>query len=143
MSLTTIEQSFDLTKSQFQGLVAGFKQEYDQGLNTAEAKGLATMIPSYVTRLPTGQETGTFLALDLGGSTLRVCAVHLLGQGKVKVDEIKRSIAMTDPLRTSETTTFFDWMVDTVALLLKEYQLESVAAEDALAMGVSWSFPIE
>ncbi|KAI8331924.1 hypothetical protein BC941DRAFT_463080 [Chlamydoabsidia padenii] len=138
--LQTIEHTFELTQQQFQGLVTGFKQEYDQGLNTAEAKGLATMIPSYVTRLPTGQEQGTFLALDLGGSTLRVCAVHLLGQGKVKVDEIKRSISMTDPLRTSDTITFFDWMVDIVALLLEEYHLEST---DPLAMGVSWSFPID
>ncbi|KAI8342603.1 hypothetical protein BC941DRAFT_345488 [Chlamydoabsidia padenii] len=132
---------FELTPSQFQALVKGFQQDYEKGLNTAEAKGLATMIPSYVTRLPTGQEQGTFLALDLGGSTLRVCAVHLLGQGKVKVDEIKRSIGMTDPLRTGETDAFFDWMVDTVDLLLKEYQLDTT--DDTLAMGVSWSFPID
>lgn len=140
MTLNAITQCFDLTASQFEALVRGFQQEYDQGLDTAEATGLATMIPSYVTRLPTGQETGTFLALDLGGSTLRVCAVHLLGQGNVKVDEIKRSISMTDPLRTGSTLVFFDWMVDTVDQLLKDYELQS---SQALAMGVSWSFPIE
>lgn len=50
------------------------------------------MISSYVTRLPTGEETGTFLALDLGGSTLRACAVDLLGNGQVNVTEVRRLI---------------------------------------------------
>ncbi|KAI8081526.1 uncharacterized protein BX664DRAFT_268967 [Halteromyces radiatus] len=140
-SLDAIKSSFNLTKDQFQAIVNGFKQEYEQGLNTAEAKGLATMIPSYVTRLPTGQEKGTFLALDIGGSTLRVCAVELLGQGQVKVNEVKRSIPMTDPLRTGEIEPFFDWMVDTVDLLLKEYHLDTTTS--SLSMGVSWSFPID
>ncbi|CAO3587381.1 unnamed protein product [Absidia cylindrospora] len=141
MSLDTIKTAFELTQEHFQGIVTGFKQEYEQGLNTAEAKGLAMIIPSYVTRLPSGQEKGTFLALDLGGSTLRVCAVHLLGQGKVKVDEIKRSISMTDPLRTGETSIFFDWMVDTVDMLLKKHDLKSDA--ESLAMGICWSFPVD
>ncbi|CAO3595805.1 unnamed protein product [Absidia cylindrospora] len=141
MSLAEITNTFELTQDQFQGIVTGFKQEYEQGLNTAEAKGLATIIPLYVTRLPTGQEKGTFLALDLGGSTLRVCAVQLLGDGQVQVDEIKRSIAMTDPLRTGETTAFFDWMVDAIDSLIKEYKID-VGVSDPLAMGVSWSFPV-
>ena len=37
------------------------------------------MLPSYVTTLPTGNETGCYLALDLGGTNFRVCQVHLTG----------------------------------------------------------------
>lgn len=36
------------------------------------------MLPSFVSRLPTGEERGTFLAVDLGGTNLRVCAISLL-----------------------------------------------------------------
>ncbi|KAI9301728.1 hypothetical protein BJ944DRAFT_168563 [Cunninghamella echinulata] len=141
MTIESIREAFELSKEQFEQIVKGFKNEYEQGLNTAEAKGLATMIPSYVTKLPTGQERGTFLALDLGGSTLRVCAVELLGNGKVNVKEMKRSIPMTDPLRQGHVDPFFDWIAETVELLLKEYHIDH--KNTALSMGVSWSFPID
>lgn len=42
-----------------------------------------------VTGLPDGSEVGTFLALDLGGTNLRVCRVQLLGQGQVQVEQAK------------------------------------------------------
>src|SRR5262249_16773924 len=35
----------------------------------------ASMIPCPIYRLPSGHETGTFLSVDLGGSTLRVALV--------------------------------------------------------------------
>lgn len=40
------------------------------------------MIPSYVQHIPSGSEKGTYLALDLGGTNLRVCEVTLLGDHK-------------------------------------------------------------
>lgn len=40
------------------------------------------MIPTYVQHIPNGSEKGTFLALDLGGTNLRVCEVTLLGDHK-------------------------------------------------------------
>ncbi|KAG0165535.1 glucokinase [Apophysomyces sp. BC1034] len=135
--LDSIRPLFDLTPETFKVIVDGFKLEYDHGLNTASASGLATMIPSFVTRLPTGQEKGTFLALDLGGSTLRVSAVKLLGNGLVDVREVRRQIAMSDPLRTGSCETFFDWMADAVAELV-----EQIPAQP-LSMGVCWSFPID
>jgi len=36
------------------------------------------MIPSYVTRRPTGKETGSYLALDLGGNY----SIHINYQSK-------------------------------------------------------------
>ena len=43
--------------------------------------------------MPTGQETGTFLALDLGGTNLRVCEVVLEGHGKFRVRQKKFTIS--------------------------------------------------
>ena len=42
-----------------------------------------------MTRRPTGDETGTVLALDLGGTNLRVCEVVLDGQGKHRMRQKK------------------------------------------------------
>lgn len=95
------------------------------------------MIPSFVTRLPTGDERGTFLALDIGGTHLRVSAVHLLGEGHVQVTEVRRTIS--DALRTTSVPVFFDWIADAVAQLLRS--LDNVPRP--LAMGVCWSFPLK
>lgn len=142
--LQSIRQVFDLNHATFKAIVDGFKAEYESGLNTASAAGLATMIPSYVTTLPTGKEQGTYLALDLGGSTLRVSAVELLGDCNIKVTEIRRAIAPHDPLRTSGSTTFFDWIVDTIAELILKIGLDAtVYSNEPLSLGVCWSFPIE
>lgn len=142
-SLLSIRKEFDLNQETFKSIVDGFKAEYESGLNTASASGLATMIPSYVTTLPTGKEKGTYLALDLGGSTLRVCAVELLGNCQVTVTEIRRHIAPNDPLRTSGATAFFDWIVDTIAELIEKIGYDVVHADGPLSLGVCWSFPVE
>lgn len=58
-------------------------------------KGLANagedvpMIPTYVFGWPTGQEKGSYLAVDLGGTNLRVCHVELEGDGKFEVTQTK------------------------------------------------------
>jgi hexokinase len=38
---------------------------------------------------PEGTEVGEYLALDLGGTNLRVCLVTLLGEGKFEVTQTK------------------------------------------------------
>jgi hexokinase len=38
------------------------------------------MLPSYNHKLPSGNEQGTYLALDVGGSTFRVAVVELNGK---------------------------------------------------------------
>ncbi|KAI8636144.1 hypothetical protein BD408DRAFT_426611 [Parasitella parasitica] len=141
--LFSIRKEFDLSQATFKSIVDGFQAEYDSGLNTASAVGLATMIPSYVTTLPTGKEKGTYLALDLGGSTLRVCAVELLGDCQVAVTEVRRHIAPNDPLRTSGAAAFFDWIVDAIAELIEKIGHDTVHADGPLSLGVCWSFPLD
>jgi hexokinase len=141
--LEPIRQAFRLNNEIFKSIVNGFKAEYNSGLETAEASGLATMIPSYVTSLPSGNEKGTYLSLDLGGSTLRICAVELQGYGKVNVTEIKRQINPNDPLRTTHVVEFFDWMTDAISELLVKIGHKSSESTKPLSLGICWSFPIE
>ncbi|KAI9320087.1 hypothetical protein BX666DRAFT_2018157 [Dichotomocladium elegans] len=134
-----IHHCFSLTPDHFKAIVHGFKQECKDGLSTPSAIGLATMIPSYVTRLPTGNETGTYLALDLGGSTLRVSAVRLLGHGQVQVTEVRKLVSSS--LRTSTADAFFDWIADNTSELLA--QIPPQEEDRPVAMGVCWSFPLD
>ncbi len=48
--------------------------EMDAGLASAGTSSLL-MIPTHLTTVPTGRETGSFLAVDLGGTNFRVLKV--------------------------------------------------------------------
>jgi hexokinase len=85
-----------------------FVKEMDKGL--AREGATIAMIPSYVEGRLTGEfvvcfwhrilkvfvigkEEGNFLALDLGGTNLRVVLVTLLGQGKFKTVSSKSRVS--------------------------------------------------
>jgi hexokinase len=105
---------------------------------TAElAAGLAgknsslKMLPSYVAT-PTGKEMGEFLALDFGGTNVRVLLAELFAQGKFSV---KASVAkpLKDPngrydyiYSKASGTQLFDFIAEQVAEIVKpgrEYPL--------------------
>lgn len=142
----SLEQDFLLPKEKLAPIIAGFVHEYNHGLKTP-SKGLATMIPSFVTKLPNGNETGTFLSLDLGGTHLRISAVELQGAaGKVHVLELKKS--PTQALKTGPGAAFFDWIADAVQELVTVkarhlFSEDQVQGRETLSLGVCWSFPVE
>ncbi|EIE78768.1 hypothetical protein G6F46_006616 [Rhizopus delemar] len=140
-----IEKDFILSRQQLEPIVKGFDQEYKMGLKTP-SKGLATMIPSFVTKMPKGNETGTFLSLDMGGTNLRIAAVELKGAGKSTVHELKRCPSIE--LKTGEGAMFFDWIADAVRDLITIeakhlFTQDQVEGKETLALGVCWSFPVD
>ena len=51
------------------------------------------MLPAWVMGFPDGTESGAYLALDMGGTNLRVCEVVLLNDGR-KFDMIQSKYRM-------------------------------------------------
>ncbi|TGJ88516.1 hypothetical protein E0Z10_g212 [Xylaria hypoxylon] len=102
------------------------------------------MLPSFNHLLPTGKETGQFLALDVGGSTLRVALVELRGQETHgKECEIVRMISfkITPEIKKLEGMAFFDWMAMRIHNVIRK---DGVAdTQDPIPMGLAWSFPVE
>ena len=140
-----LEHEFLLSKEKLAPIIDGFANEFQHGLKTP-SRGLATMIPSFVTKLPKGNETGSFLSLDLGGTNLRISAVELLGNGQVRVLELKRS--PSQELKTGSGAAFFDWIADAVHELITVkarhlFTEAQVHGEETLSLGVCWSFPVE
>lgn len=105
-----------------------------------------TMLPSYNHTLPTGQEKGTYLALDVGGSTFRVALVELRGreQGKNGLRIVRsHSACINKSIRTLPGLQFFDWIAARIEETLAETPDSQCSSEKPLSVGVSWSFPIE
>lgn len=104
------------------------------------------MLPSYNSQLPTGHEAGQYLALDVGGSTLRVALVELRGRGAsgpessiVRMDSFK----IDSDVRSLRGTEFFDWMAERIHRTVAKDSTRGQSPEHPLLMGLAWSFPIE
>jgi hexokinase len=104
------------------------------------------MLPSYNHRLPTGDECGTYLGLDVGGSTFRVALIELSGtkcEGKEsKILKIK-SFKIDKPVKQLKGVLFFDWMATRIKETLSGQTEGREMSEAPLSMGLAWSFPIE
>ncbi|KAG2412605.1 hexokinase [Aspergillus terreus] len=100
------------------------------------------MLPSYNHALPSGAETGTFLALDVGGSTFRVALIELRGHGEMEILRVSSS-HIDNQVKLLEGTLFFDWMAAKIDLMLSDVGSTYGRADTPLPMGLSWSFPIE
>lgn len=88
---STMEMEFRVNTSKLQDLVKHFVVELTKGL--ALPNQTVKALPSFITRRPQGNEVGTYLTLDLGGTNLRVCEVVLEGHGKNRMRQKKYSIS--------------------------------------------------
>lgn len=101
------------------------------------------MLPSFNHLLPTGKERGQYLALDVGGSTLRVALVELRGrEATERESEIVRMISfkITPEIKKLEGMSFFDWMA---ARIYDVIHKDISHDQDIIPMGLAWSFPVE
>jgi hexokinase len=107
------------------------------------------MLPSYNHKLPTGLEQGTYLALDVGGSTFRVAVVELSGKkteepSKSRTKSMRivtmKSYPIDNTVRSLPGTAFFDWMADRIASAVEEVD---PTTSTSLPMGLAWSFPVD
>jgi hexokinase len=104
------------------------------------------MLPSYNHQLPTGDECGTYLALDVGGSTFRIALIELSGRKNEgqECQILKRdSYKITSAVKQLKGVLFFDWMAERIGETLAGHEEGHDMASAPLSMGMSWSFPIE
>ncbi|KAH6894381.1 hypothetical protein B0T10DRAFT_558517 [Thelonectria olida] len=126
-----------------QQLARDLRKQYAERLQTSTE----AMLPSYSHQLPNGNERGHYLALDVGGSTLRVALVELRGR-MPKVGEESgivsiRNFAITPAIKSLEGMAFFDWMAGRIKETLAEQYEHLNSSEQPLLMSMAWSFPIE
>ncbi|KAH7157611.1 hypothetical protein B0J13DRAFT_520342 [Dactylonectria estremocensis] len=105
------------------------------------------MLPSYSHQLPHGSERGHYLALDVGGSTLRVALVELRGRiskiGEQSNILSMRNFPITPEIKSLEGMAFFDWMAERINDTLSGDLVQNHSPDQPLLMAMAWSFPIE
>jgi hexokinase len=104
------------------------------------------MLPSYNHKLPSGMEKGTYLALDVGGSTFRIALVELNGKqpdAKNMRIVVMKSYKIDEKVRQRRGTDFFEWMAEKIQQALADPQLRTSTDTESFPMGLAWSFPVE
>lgn len=124
-------------------LSEGLKKQFLERLES----DFECMLPSFSHQLPTGDESGQYLALDVGGSTLRVAVVQLAGRDNAGRQESKilriRSFAINREIKDLEGAVFFDWMAARIVETVSTDMKQEHSPDQPLPMALAWSFPIE
>jgi hexokinase len=142
--LREVERLFE-SPLKVQGMLAMSGKLQEQFREKLQSSNIC-MLPSYNHTLPTGREQGSYLALDVGGSTFRVALVDLSGRdnGKECMRIVKMcSYRIDNTVKALKGHEFFDWMADRIGEFLEDPIVVEVHGADTIAMGLAWSFPIE
>jgi len=99
---------------------------------------LQPMNPTWCMGFPTGYETGTFLALDMGGTNLRVCEINL-PEEKGEFDIIQSKYRMPEELKTGTAQELWDYVADCLQQFI-EYHHEGEEL-GRLPLGFTFSYP--
>ncbi|MFH1079452.1 MAG: hypothetical protein V1766_04190 [Pseudomonadota bacterium] len=134
--LSRLESLFSVTLQDAQEITFHFHEEMRHGLEGK--KSSLKMIPSFVGR-PKGTEKGNYLALDLGGTNIRVLAVALDGNGNATPSAVSRFVIPHETMGGTGDT-LFDFTADCIQSFFREHP---VGTQDAYDLAFTFSFPVE
>ncbi|ESR40107.1 hexokinase-1 [Citrus sinensis] len=146
------------------GKANGIMKEFEEKCRTPAAKlkqvadamtvemhaGLASeggsklkMIISYVDNLPTGDEKGTYYALDLGGTNFRVLRVHLGGKGVGLINQEFAEVSIPPHLMTGTSDALFDYIAAELGKFVSQESEEfKLSPGRQRELGFTFSFPV-
>lgn len=130
--LKVFTEEFSLTPAILEKIRDNFVKEMREGLEENSQSSMK-MIPTYITRLPTGDESGTAYALDIGGSNLRVLKVLLDGKGSAFLDSSTLQTAIPPEIQQSTAEILFNFIAENVGKVLRLEEQK---------FGFTFSFPI-
>jgi hexokinase len=97
------------------------------------------MVPTWCMAYPTGHETGAFLAIDMGGTNLRVCEIHL-PESAGAFDIIQSKYRMPEELKTGTAEELWGYVADCIKQFV-DYHHEGEKIE-SLPLGFTFSYPV-
>ncbi|KAH8814906.1 hexokinase-domain-containing protein [Xylogone sp. PMI_703] len=134
--ISKLEELFTVPKEKLKEISDHFVSELTKGL-TVEG-GSIPMNPTWVMSFPTGYETGTFLALDMGGTNLRVCEIILTDQ-KSEFDIIQSKYRMPEELKTGDAEELWEYIADCLQQFIETHHADEKI--DKLPLGFTFSYP--
>jgi len=134
--LSHLEGIFSVTLHDAREIIDAFHQEMRAGLAGMESS--LKMIPSFVGP-PKGTEKGRYLALDLGGTNIRILAVELDGKGNASVSAVSRFVVPEQKM-CGTGIELFDYIAECIQLFLEE---QGISRQQTHDLAFTFSFPVE
>ena len=131
-----LEDLFMVDTAKLKAITDHFVSELAKGLS--KEGGSIPMNPTWCMGFPTGYEQGTFLALDMGGTNLRVCEINL-PEEKGEFDIIQSKYRMPEELKTGTGEELWGYIADCLQQFI-EYHHEGEKL-DKLPLGFTFSYP--
>ncbi|XP_062127832.1 hexokinase type 2 [Drosophila sulfurigaster albostrigata] len=136
VELRELMQAFVLSDYQVQEVYSRFCLEIAKGLRrSTNSQSNTKCFPTYVQELPTGDEMGKYLALDLGGTNFRVLLVSLKGHHDATVES--QIYAVPKDLMIGPGVELFDHIAECLAKFVQKHNMSSAY----LPLGFTFSFP--
>lgn len=133
--INQIETLFTVTPQKLISITEHFIQELNKGLSVGG--GNIPMIPGWVLDFPDGTEKGNYLAIDLGGTNLRIVLVKLGGDRTF--DTTQSKYALPASMRTGSADNLFNFIADCLKKFVDEEFPQGVDAP--LPLGFTFSYP--
>lgn len=132
-----LERLFTVDTAKLKEVTEQFIIELKDGL---EGKGNIPMNPSWVMNFPDGEERGRFIALDMGGTNLRVCEIELVEE-KGEFDIIQSKYRMPEELKQGEAEELWDYIADCIEQFIEYHHEEERDTLETLPLGFTFSYP--
>ncbi|KAJ1727867.1 hypothetical protein LPJ61_004348 [Coemansia biformis] len=135
-AVDVLTRQFLLTDERLGAIIKEFRRRMEVGL--AADSTMLKMVLSHVVWRPTGQETGSYFAIDLGGTNLRVLRVTLDGKGGAT--SVHQKFVLPEE---AKKRTLFDFIAQCVETFLDDHNMRPAASEPPLSIGFTFSYPID
>lgn len=138
--LRKYEHLFMVTPQRMRMIVEAFIDTLEAGLK--DEGQCVPMIPTWVFGWPTGKEVGPYLAVDLGGTNLRVCHVDLQGDGRFEITQAKYKL--TEEQKQQEGQNLFDFCAECLSKFVNDQYVDDdgkLMLEEDIPLGFTFSYP--
>ncbi|MCM8823679.1 MAG: hypothetical protein NC822_03280, partial [Candidatus Omnitrophica bacterium] len=134
-------ESFSLSVKDLVKIVYDFQRDMEGGLEGK--KSSLAMLPTFVD-ISTGKEEGLFLALDLGGSTLRIMALNLKRGRKPKliIERFNLRSGEKNNLNYGKADDFFATIAKRLEWFITKYKSKLIYGKP-YPLGFTFSFPVK
>ncbi|KFD53729.1 hypothetical protein M513_05434 [Trichuris suis] len=136
-SLESVLSEFILDNESLRRMMYVLDKQMNSGLIGGLKDSTVAMLPSFVPRLPDGSESGTYLAIDLGGTNLRVLMMEI-NPGQESHAE-SRNFRMPQSAMTGTGEELFDFIATCMANFLEEKGL----LDTQMDLGFTFSYPCD
>ena len=135
-AIQDIENLFIVDGAKLKEITNKFVEELERGLEK-EGENIP-MNATWVMGFPTGDEMGTFLALDMGGTNLRVCEI-VLPEERGEFDIIQSKYRLPEELKTGNGEELWEYIADCLQQFI-EYHHEDEELQ-TMPLGFTFSYP--